>query len=125
MKALRRLRKLQLEEHMAWGAGSWSESDYVFTAEDGQPLHPSLAWRLEKAVKATGVSPLSFHGQRHTCATIALTQGVPAKVVQEMLGHSSISITLDLYTHVMPGMQEDSGGEDRRRGVRGLASAEL
>lgn len=47
-----------------------------------------------------------FHNLRHTCATLLLTKGVRPKIVQEMLGHSSITITLDIYSHVLPNMQE-------------------
>ena len=47
-----------------------------------------------------------FHDLRHTCATLLLTKGVHPKIVSEMLGHSSIAITLDIYSHVIPGMQE-------------------
>ena len=47
-----------------------------------------------------------FHDLRHTCATLLLTKGVHPKIVQELLGHSSISITLDTYSHVLPNMQE-------------------
>ena len=47
-----------------------------------------------------------FHDLRHTCATLLLTKGVHPKIVQEMLGHSSIIITLDIYSHVLPNMQE-------------------
>jgi integrase len=47
-----------------------------------------------------------FHDLRHTCATLLLTKGVHPKIVQEMLGHSSITITLDIYSHVLPNMQE-------------------
>ena len=91
---------------------AWEDTGYVFTSEDGNPVHPqALAWHFTKAVRAAGVPVIRFHDLRHTCATIALTQGVPAKVVQEMLGHSSISITLDLYTHVVPGMQNDAAAK--------------
>ena len=47
-----------------------------------------------------------FHDPRHTCATLLLTKGVRPKIVQKMLGHSSITITLDIYSHVLPNMQE-------------------
>jgi integrase len=47
-----------------------------------------------------------FHDRRHTCATLLLTKSVHSKIVQEMLGHSSITITLDLYSNVLPDMQE-------------------
>jgi len=110
-RELRAHRRRQLEERMAWGE-AWADTGYVFTSEDGNPVHPqTLAWHFTKAVRAAGVPVIRFHDLRHTCATIALTQGVPAKVVQEMLGHSSISITLDLYTHVVPGMQDDAAAK--------------
>jgi integrase len=52
--------------------------------------------------------PLPFHGLRHSHATALLRAGVPAKVVQERLGHSSISVTMDVYTAVLPGMQREA-----------------
>ncbi|MBA2326573.1 MAG: tyrosine-type recombinase/integrase [Actinobacteria bacterium] len=51
---------------------------------------------------------MRFHDLRHTCATLLLHAEVHPKVVQEMLGHSSIAITLDIYSHVVPGMQEEA-----------------
>ena len=56
--------------------------------------------------KKAGLPHKRFHDLRHTCATLLLTKGVHPKVVQELLGHSSISITLDTYSHVLPNMQE-------------------
>ncbi|MCJ7437051.1 MAG: tyrosine-type recombinase/integrase [Acidimicrobiia bacterium] len=55
-----------------------------------------------------GVPPITLHGTRHTWATLALLEGIPAKVVAEILGHSSTQITLDVYSHVDPGMQADA-----------------
>ncbi len=109
--ALRAHRRRQLEDRMAWGA-AWTDTGYLFTLEDGTPMHPqTFAWQFGKAVRAAGVTAIRPHDMRHTCATIALRQGVAAKVVQEMLGHSSISITLDLYTHVVPGMQREAAAK--------------
>jgi len=51
---------------------------------------------------------IRFHDQRHTCATLLLTRNVNPKIVSEMLGHSSIAITLDTYSHVLPNMQESA-----------------
>jgi integrase len=51
-----------------------------------------------------GLSQIRFHDLRHTCATILLSRGVHAKFVQELLGHATIAITLDTYSHVLPGM---------------------
>jgi integrase len=60
-----------------------------------------------ETVKRKGNLPdVRFHDLRHTCATLLLTKGVHPKIVQELLGHSSISITLDTYSHVLPNMQE-------------------
>jgi integrase len=49
---------------------------------------------------------IRFHDLRHTCATLPLTKGVHPKIVSEMLGHASVAITLDTYSHVIPGMQD-------------------
>jgi integrase len=54
-----------------------------------------------------GLPKIRFHDLRHTAATLMLSEGVHPKVVQERLGHSSISITLDTYSHVIPSMQEE------------------
>jgi integrase len=51
-------------------------------------------------------APYLFHDLRHTCATLLLSKGVNPKIVQEMLGHANISVTLDTYSHVLPDMQE-------------------
>lgn len=72
-------------------------------------MHP---WVLvdgsfKKLLTRAGLSTATrFHDLRHTCATLLLTKGVHPKIVQEMLGHSSITITLDIYSHVLPNMQE-------------------
>jgi integrase len=61
-----------------------------------------------KALKRAALPPIRFHDLRHTCATLLLSKDVNAKVASEMLGHSSISITLDIYSHLLPGMQESA-----------------
>lgn len=57
-------------------------------------------------LKSAGLPPIRFHDLRHTCATLLLSKDVNPKVVSEMLGHSSISVTLDIYSHLLPDMQE-------------------
>jgi integrase len=57
-------------------------------------------------LKKAGLPPIRFHDLRHTCATLLLSKDVNLKVVSEMLGHSSISVTLDIYSHLLPDMQE-------------------
>ena len=59
-------------------------------------------------MKASGLPLIPFRSVRHTSATLALAAGVHPKIVQERLGHSSIAITLDLYSHSVPGMQADA-----------------
>lgn len=59
---------------------------------------------LEKA----GLPQIRFHDLRHTCATLLLDKGVHPRIVQEMLGHASISLTLDTYSHVLPDMQNQT-----------------
>jgi len=70
-------------------------------------------------VRRAGLPDIRFHDLRHTCATLLLTKGVHPKIASEMLGHSSVSITLDVYSHVIPGLgevaasaMEDALGDD-------------
>ena len=66
----------------------------------------SLASTLCVWLGRAGVPDIHFHDLRHTCATLLLTKGIHPKIVSEMLGHSSIAITLNTFSHVIPGMQE-------------------
>ncbi len=84
-------------------------SEWVFSSRVGTPIScQNLTNRSWKPLLKKAGLPQStrFHDLRHTCATLLLTKGVHPKIVQEMLGHSSITITLDLYSHVLPDMQE-------------------
>lgn len=84
----------------------FTEDRLVFCHWDGSPLLPSTvsqAWR--RLTRGLGFNNIRFHDLRHSHATLMLKAGVHPKVVQERLGHSSIAITLDTYSHVMPGMQ--------------------
>jgi integrase len=90
-------------------AGLWEDHGLVFPNETGRPLNPSnLRNRSFKRIKArSGVrEDLRFHDLRHTCATLLVGEGVNPKVVSEMLGHASITITLNTYSHVLPDMQD-------------------
>jgi integrase len=103
-------RMRQLEERMSL-TGLWQDQDLVFPNNIGFLLNPSnLRNRSFKRIKArSGVrEDLRFHDLRHTCATLLLREGVNAKVVSEMLGHASIVITLNTYTHVLPDMQDSA-----------------
>jgi len=86
---------------------AWTDSGYVFTDASGMPVDPNRATRaFKKVVSTTGLPKLTIHGLRHTHATILLEQGVNPKVVSERLGHASVATTMDIYSHVLPDMQE-------------------
>ena len=78
------------------------------TQADGLPMQPTSSPRLGEAGQSPGLPRLRFHDLRHAHATHLLASGVHPKVASERLGHSKVGITLDLYSHVMPGMQEDA-----------------
>ena len=82
----------------------------VFSQEDGKPLHGhNITQRdLREVCKRAGVSRIRFHDLRHCHATHLLRQGVHPKVVQERLGHSTPAVTLGVYSHVLPGMQDEA-----------------
>ena len=82
-------------------------TDLVFSQPDGKPLRPNTVSRaLQEIARSIGLSGVRLHDLRHAHTTILLQQGVHPKIVQERLGHSSISTTLDIYSHVVPGLQE-------------------
>lgn len=105
--ALVALRKAQRLEVAAVVGPDAPDPRYVFTDEAGEPLHPqSITARFQRLSAEAGVPAIRLHDLRHTSATLALTAGIHPKVVQERLGHSSIMITMDTYSHVVQGMQE-------------------
>ncbi len=86
---------------------SLNADDFVFIRLDGSPINPNavtLAFR--RIINKAGLKDLKIHGFRHTHASLMLTAGVHSKVVSERLGHANIGITLDIYSHVLPGLQE-------------------
>lgn len=76
----------------------------------GGPLQVNNIGQREydRLIKAAGVKRIKFHGLRHTCATLLLAAGVQANVVQRRLGHAKVSMTLDIYAHVLPAQQQDA-----------------
>ena len=97
---LRRHREMQEVEQTAWGP-AWNDAGLVFTREDGRPLRPEYATRHFQALaERAGLPAIRLHDLRHTNASLALEAGVEMKVVSDRLGHSQISVTADLYTHV-------------------------
>jgi len=98
----------QLEEQTQ-ADQDWVETGLVFTAENGAALDPesvSRYWR--QAVKQSMLPQIRLHDLRHTHATLALQASIHPKVVSERLGHATVSITLDTYSHAIPAMQEEA-----------------
>ena len=86
----------------------FNRGDLVFPGADGEPWWPSCFARACRRVFKKAGLECRIHDLRHTHATMLLRQGVHPKVLQERLGHASIGITLDTYSHVMPSMQEEA-----------------
>jgi integrase len=87
----------------------WSEHELVFGDALGDPLNSTNETkRFQRAVVAAQLPAIRFHDMRHTAASILLSRGVHVKLVSEMLGHSTIVLTLDTYSHVIPTMHGDA-----------------
>jgi integrase len=113
-------RRRQAKERLAHG--SWIDSGLVFTREDGGPLHPAEVTGLfGRMVRARALPPVRLHDLRHGTATHAMAAGVQAKVVAEMLGHSSVKVTLDTYTSVVAEVSHEAA--EAVAGVFGRAGA--
>jgi integrase len=88
---------------------SWVEHDLVIDRGDGRPVNPdTLSSGWYRFCRKQGLPHVRFHDLRHAHATLMLLQGVHPKVVSERLGHASIGITLDTYSHVLPSMQSEA-----------------
>lgn len=103
--ALKQHRAQQLE--MRLQAGSlWVDRDLVFCNMTGDFLYPdNVSADFKKLVEQAGLPLMRFHDLRHSAAPILLAMGVHPKVVQEILGHTQISMTMDTYSHMLPSMQ--------------------
>lgn len=107
VEALREHRRRQTEERLRLGP-VWQDHDLVFPGPDGRPWHPDTFTSSFRDLCARAGVQARLHDLRHTHATQLLKAGVHAKIVTERLGHSSIGITLDTYSHVLPGMQDEA-----------------
>ena len=98
--SVRAHRRRQIASRLRWGP-AWVGSGKVFTREDGSVLHPATVtdW-FQSLAAAAKLPPIRLHDLRHGAASLMLAAGVAPKVVQETLGHSSITLTLDTYTSV-------------------------
>jgi integrase len=109
VKLLKSHQTKQAAEKLAAGE-AYADGGYVLADELGVPYHPdTISDRFEEAVKAAKLPRIRLHDTRHTAASLMLASGVQTKVVSELLGHSSPTITLSIYAHVIPGMAEDAG----------------
>ncbi len=109
LEALRSHLERQLGEIDRVG-GLWRENGLIFASEVGEPLDRRYitTHRFKPLLERAGLPQIRFHDLRHTCATLLLTKNVNPKIVSEMMGHSSIAITLDTYSHVLPNMQDSA-----------------
>lgn len=108
VRALKTRRAQQAQERLLAGS-EWKDSDLAFTNPNGWPLEPITLHRdYKRMLTAAGLpSKVRFHDLRHTAASLLLAQGVHLRVIMELLGHSSISLTANTYAHVMPAAMRD------------------
>ena len=105
IRQLRRWSVAQAAEHLLLG----EQPTLVFTRPDGRPLAPDHIYRrLMRRSAAIGLPRIRLHDLRHTHASHALAAGVPMKVVSERLGHSSLAVTANIYTHVLPSVAQEA-----------------
>ena len=88
---------------------AYKNLDMIFAREDGHYIDPAtFREHYQKKLKEAGLKHYTFHALRHTFATRALEAGIPIKVVSQILGHASVQITMDTYSHVLPELQKES-----------------
>lgn len=98
----------QIEDRLVAGA-RWQTTGMVFSTGIGTPYDPRrLNEDFEKALKLAGLPHIRFHDLRHSAATLLMAQGVPIKMVSELLGHSTTRMTLDVYSHVLDPMRQEA-----------------
>lgn len=102
--------RLRQEEAKKQAEDLWEDCDYVFCTPFGSHLDPGhdALEGLKVLLKKAGLPEIRFHDLRHSAATLLLSKGVHPKIVQEILGHSEISMTMDIYSHVLPTMQKEA-----------------
>jgi integrase len=109
MQELRKHRIWQNQERLKLGA-AWHQNDLVFPSEIGTPLNPpNITRHFKRILKKAGIrTSIRLYDLRHTTATLLLQAGINPKIVSERLGHATIVLTLDTYSHVLPNMQRDA-----------------
>ena len=89
------------QQEKAWGLGL-SPKTVFFTFVAEYPNYPTLCRHLKEHSEKAGIPPISFHAFRHTHASVLLNSGLPYKELQHRLGHTTIAMTLDTYSHLSP-----------------------
>ena len=108
---LRSHRKTQAEARLLAGP-AYQDNGLVFATSIGTPVEPGNLLRSWRKIRTeAGMPALRIHDLRHAHATLRLSQGVHPKVVPERLGHASANITLNTYSHVLPGLQEAAAAQ--------------
>jgi integrase len=117
-----------LRAHRGRNPETSGNGNFVFCHSDGSALDPDLITQaFERIAKKNGLKGLRLHDLRHTHASLMLSQGIHPKIVSERLGHSSIGITIDLYSHVLPTVQGEAvshfGAEWKKRNGKRMANS--
>ncbi len=109
LEALKTHKAAQNAERLKLGE-LWQDNGLVFCTTAGKPLdfRNVVTASFKPLLKRAGLPDIRFHDLRHTCATLLLSRGHHPKLVQELLGHASVAITLDRYSHVLPGMGDQT-----------------
>jgi integrase len=100
--------KVKQEKARTWAGTKWENRDFVFTSEIGTPLHSDDVSRLlPKILEKAKLPKVRFHDLRHSCASLLLSLGVPAKLVEETIGHSIYQLTMDTCSQMIPALRNE------------------
>jgi integrase len=105
--ALHQHNAVQLGEQMLAGS-EWHDEDLVFAQANGRPIDKKTDYDWTRLLKAAGVRHVRLHDGRHTADTLLLTENLHPRVVMELLGHSQMRTTMDIYSHVMPALAREA-----------------
>ena len=109
VEALRAHKTIQMRKRVGAGPGWDGEDDLVFTTAKGGPLDPAwINYQLHRALDRAELPRIRVHDLRHTAATLLLAGGKHLKSVADLLGHSTISLTLNTYSHTTPALHQDA-----------------